>query len=69
MSEFPEPPYDLLIVGKDFRRAYRGGVLVDERTGNPLEVLGAEAPPPSAPEPRSPERPSETLLRKRRLPE
>lgn len=33
-----EPPYDTLVVGQGFRRAYRNGVLVDERTGEPLEA-------------------------------
>ena len=37
------PTYDLLVVGRGVRHAYRGGLLVDEVTGEPLS--GPPAPP------------------------
>lgn len=48
----PEPPYDILIVGRGTRHAFKGGVPVDERTGEPLPVSPPPSPPPAAAPPR-----------------
>jgi hypothetical protein len=56
----PEPPYDMLVVGRGVRHAFKGGVLVDERTGTPLDMSRQSTVAtdlPSAPAPKRRGRP------------